>query len=183
MIFKPGGVQIPLKYMHLTIDLMNPADWPAVRDIYLQGIATGHATFETTPPDWEQWDAGHLVDCRLAARRLGRLIGWAALSPVSHRAVYAGVAEVSVYVSTDARRQRIGDGLMDALVSASEQHGFWALQSSIFPENEASLKMHLRHRFRLLGRRERIARLHGVWRDTILLERRSHVVGIDEGIN
>lgn len=164
--------------MNLTIASMRPTDWPAVRDIYEQGMATGHATFETAAPDWQVWDAGHLVDCRLIASDAGRVLGWSALAPISRRAVYSGVAEVSVYVAVEARGQRVGDTLLGALIKASEAHGIWTLQASIFPENDASLRLHQRHGFRLLGRRERIARHYGVWRDTVLLERRSRVVGI-----
>ncbi len=158
---------------------MRSSDWEQVRAIYLEGIATGQATFETEAPGWEQWDAGHLSDCRLVARADGGILGWAALSPVSRRAVYAGVAEVSVYVSAGARGNGIGDALLAALIAASEQQGVWTLQAAIFPENRASIALHLKYGFREVGRRERIARHHGIWRDTVILERRSKVVGID----
>jgi phosphinothricin acetyltransferase len=163
--------------MTYTIDSMRPDDWEQVRAIYLEGIATGHATFETTAPNWEAWDSGHLTDCRLVARDGAKILGWAALSPVSRRLVYAGVAEISVYIASDARGKGLGSRLMAALIAASEEHGFWTLQASIFPENRASVALHLKHGFRELGRRERIAKLHGVWRDTVVLERRSSVVG------
>jgi L-amino acid N-acyltransferase YncA len=165
--------------MDFTIDLMRPQDWEFVKAIYLEGIATGHATFETEAPDWERWDAGHSPQCRLVARNGDGVLGWAALSPVSKRQVYAGVAEVSVYVAATARGLGVGGALMRALIEASEKHGVWTLQAGIFPENQASLALHFRHGFREVGRRERIARHHGVWRDTVILERRSSVAGVD----
>jgi L-amino acid N-acyltransferase YncA len=165
--------------MDFVIESMQPRDWEFVREIYQEGLATGHATFETEAPNWEQWDAGHSPDCRLVARGSGGVLGWAALSPVSKRRVYAGVAEVSVYVGASARGGGVGAALMRALIEASEQNGIWTLQSAIFPENRASIALHLKHGFRELGRRERVGRLHGVWRDTVLLERRSRVIGVD----
>jgi L-amino acid N-acyltransferase YncA len=165
--------------MDFVIESMRPEDWEYVRAIYLEGVATGQATFETDAPDWERWDAGHLPQCRLVARNSEGVLGWAALSPVSRRIVYAGVAEVSVYVAASARGRGVGGALMRALIEASELHGVWTLQSSVFPENQASVALHLKHGFREAGRRERIARHHGVWRDTVVLERRSRVVGVD----
>jgi phosphinothricin acetyltransferase len=165
--------------MEFVIDSMRPRDWDQVRAIYAEGIATGQATFETEAPDWERWDAGHLPECRLVARSRERILGWAALGPASKRKVYAGVAEVSVYVAASARGRGVGGALMKSLIEASERHGIWTLQSSVFPENQASLALHLRHGFRELGRRERIALLHGVWRDTVVLERRSRIAGVD----
>lgn len=149
------------------------SDWPAVRAIYEEGIATGNATFETAAPEWATWDAARLPCCRLVARRGHRVRGWAALSPVSSRAVYGGVAEVSIYVAAAARGQGIGRLLLDGLVVASEEAGIWMLQAGIFPENAASLALHRACGFRVVGRRERLAQLHGVWRDALLLERRS----------
>ena len=157
---------------------MQPGHWEQVRRIYLEGIATGDATFETDAPAWEQWDAGHLTDGRLVACTEGSVSGWAALSPVSSRCVYAGVAEVSVYVSRSSRGQGVGSALLNALIQDSEAQGLWTLQASLFPENTASLALHLRHGFREIGRRERIGKMNGIWRDTILLERRSSIVGI-----
>lgn len=165
--------------MDFIIDSMRPQDWEFVRAIYLEGIATGQATFETEAPDWERWDAGHLPQCRLIARNGAGVLGWAALSPVSKRQVYAGVTEVSVYVATSARGAGVGGALMRALIEASERHGVWTLQSSVFPENQASLALHFNHGFREVGRRERVARHHGVWRDTVVLERRSPTAGVD----
>ncbi len=156
---------------------MQPGDWPQVREIYLQGIGTGDATFETAAPDWPAWDAAHVPACRLVARGGDAILGWAALSRVSLRPAYSGVAEVSVYVATAARGQGIGQALLCRLVEESEREGFWTLQASIFPENPASLRLHASCGFREVGRRERIGRLHGRWRDTLLLERRSQVVG------
>jgi phosphinothricin acetyltransferase len=165
--------------MDFVIDSMQPRDWELVREIYIEGMATGQATFETEAPDWERWDAGHLRQCRLVARNSDGILGWAALSPVSKREVYAGVAEVSVYVAASARGHGVGAALMRALIEDSERHGVWTLQSSIFIENQASVALHINHGFREVGRRERIARRHGVWRDTVLLERRSRAVGVD----
>jgi phosphinothricin acetyltransferase len=162
---------------NVTIRQLEATDWQQVRAIYLQGIATGQATFETEPPSWDDWDATHLQFARLVALADGELCGWAALSPVSKRAAYAGVAEVSVYVAEDFRKQGLGLKLLQRLIAESEQHGIWTLQASVFPENTATVALHKRCGFREVGRRERIGRLNGVWRDTMLLERRSEVVG------
>ena len=161
----------------VSIRPMTPTDWPAVRAIYEEGIATGHATFEQAAPAWDVWDADHLPDCRLVAERGGEVVGWAALSAVSGRCVYAGVGEVSVYVGAPARGQGVGRRLLAALVEASEQSGLWTLQAGIFPENVGSIAVHERCGFRVVGRRERIGQMHGQWRDILLLERRSEVVG------
>jgi len=163
----------------LQISPLVATDWPDVRQIYWEGIQTGHATFEEQPPTWEAWDAAHLNTCRLVARIDGTIVGWAALSPVSSRRVYAGVAEVSIYIAEKARGQGVGRRLLQALIDTSEQEGFWTLQSGVFPENTASVALHQKLGFREVGRRERIGRLHGVWRDVLLLERRSPVVGAD----
>jgi L-amino acid N-acyltransferase YncA len=160
-----------------TIVEMTADDWPQVRAIYLEGIATGNATFETSAPEWEAWDAGHLASCRLVARGDGKVIGWAALSRVSGRCVYAGVAEVSVYVSERERGRGAGKALLGALIASSEENGIWTLQAGIFPENAASVTMHQRAGFRIVGRRERLGAMNGVWRDVLLLERRSKVTG------
>lgn len=165
--------------MSLDIVEMTPDDWEAVKTIYLEGIATGQATFETEAPAWEPWDAAHHGFGRLVARRGGRVVGWAALSPVSRRACYAGVAEVSVYVAADTRGQGVGRALLMAEVAESERRGIWTLQGATFAENEASLRLQRQCGFRVIGRRERVARLGGVWRDTVLTERRSPVVGVD----
>lgn len=158
---------------------MKPGDWGQVRSIYLEGIATGHTTFETGAPSWEKWDAGHLQVARLVARKGDRVLGWAALSAVSSRDVYRGVAELSVSVGEECRGQGIGRALLEVLIEESERNGIWTLQAAIFPENTASVKLHLRCGFREVGRRERIAKLNGVWRDTLLFERRSKTVGVD----
>jgi L-amino acid N-acyltransferase YncA len=151
--------------------------WPAVLRIYLEGIATRQATFETVAPEWEGWDAAHHPFARLVAVREGELVGWAALAPTSKRPAYAGVAEVSVYVAEGEQGRGTGSRLLGALVDASEAHGTWTLQAAVFPENAASVALHRRHGFRVVGRRERIARLDGRWRDVLLLERRSRSVG------
>lgn len=170
--------------MEFLIEKMKPADWPRVRQIYLEGINTGHATFEVEVPDWSEWDARHLKDPRLVARINQELAGWAALSPVSTRKVYAGVAEVSIYIGENFRMQGIGSALLAALITASEQHGIWTLQAGIFPENQASINLHLQHGFQILGRRKKIGKMtfgefSGTWRDVVLMERRSKLVGID----
>jgi phosphinothricin acetyltransferase len=164
--------------MKLEIRAMTAKDWQDVRAIYLAGIATGQATFETECADWTKWNAAHLPAPRLVAIAEGKIAGWAALSPVSGRAVYAGVAEVSVYVDAEQRGKGVGSSLLEALVKESEQNGIWTLQASIFPENTASTSLHKSCGFRELGRRERIGRRNGVWRDTLLFERRSKLVGI-----
>jgi phosphinothricin acetyltransferase len=158
---------------------MEERDWPAVSEIYADGILTGNATFETGVPDWKKWDSGHLRTCRLVARLDGSVVGWAALSPVSGRCVYAGVAEVSVYVAERVRNRRIGLRLLASLVEASEGEGIWTLQAGIFPENIASIRIHERCGFSIVGIRRRIGQMNGRWRDVVLMERRSQVVGID----
>ncbi len=158
---------------------MTAEHWEQVRAIYLEGIATRQATFETDAPTWEAWDAAHLREPRLVARGVDEILGWAALSPVSSRCVYGGVAEVSVYVCEGGRGRGVGRALLEALIGESEREGIWTLQAGVFPENAASVKLHLRCGFREVGRRERVAKLKGRWRDTILLERRSTVAGVD----
>jgi len=157
---------------------MQPHDWDSVRAIYLEGIATGNSTFEQTAPDWQTWDQGHLPSCRLVARGGGEILGWTALSPVSRREVYAGVAEFSIYVAERARGRGIGAALLHALIEVSEREGIWTLQSGIFPENTASLELCRRFGFRVVGTRERVGRMAGRWRDVVLLERRSAVAGV-----
>lgn len=159
---------------------MRSTDWTEVRAIYLEGIATGNATFEVDAPSWEAWDAAHLSAPRLIARGPdGAALGWAAVTPVSGRCVYAGVGDLSVYVAAAARGKGVGRLLLEALILASERAGLWTLQAGIFPENEASLALHRSCGFREVGRRERIGTLLGVWRDVLLLERRSRNVGKD----
>ena len=158
--------------MNYVIDQMRNEDWEQVRAIYVEGIRTGDATFETEAPSWEGWDDAHLTFARLVLREDTAVLGWAALSPVSKREVYRGVAEVTVYVAETARGRGIGRALLLALIAESERNGIWTLQASIFPENTASVALHRRCDFREVGRRERIAQLHGVWRDTLLFERR-----------
>ena len=151
---------------------MTPEDWPAVEAIYAEGIATGDATFETEAPTWAEFDAGKLLEHRLVALEGELIVGWAALSATSARTCYAGVVEHSVYVASQARGQGVGNALLEALLSGADAAGIWTIQTSVFPENEASLALHERVGFRVVGRRERIAQLDSVWRDTILLERR-----------
>ena len=151
-------------------------DWPAVRAIYQAGIATGDATFETAVPDWEGWDAAHLAEHRLVARRDGRVVGWIALAPVSDRCAYAGVAEDSIYVAPDAQGHGVGRALLTAALASAERAGIWTVQTGIFPENQASVRLHAACGFRVVGVRERLGRLNGRWRDVLLLERRSPVI-------
>ena len=149
--------------------------WEEVAAIYAEGIATGHATFETSVPSWDEWDRAHLREHRLVATD-GAVLGWAALAPVSDRCVYGGVVEDSVYVAAAARGRGMGRALLDALVASTEAAGIWTIQTGIFPENESSIRLHERAGFRIVGRRERLGRLDGEWRDVLLLERRSPVV-------
>jgi L-amino acid N-acyltransferase YncA len=162
--------------MNVTILSMLESDWNEVRTIYAEGIATGQATFETEVPSWQLWDESHRPDCRIVARRGDRIVGWAALSPVSRRRVYAGVAEASVYVRESARGQGVGKALLQALIAESERCGIWTLQGAVFPENTASVVLQKSCGFREVGRRERLGQMHGVWRDVLLMERRSKVL-------
>jgi L-amino acid N-acyltransferase YncA len=155
---------------------LQPADWDAVAEIYWDGMRDGLATFQTEVPPWPEWDAAHLSGHRLVADLLGEVVGWAALSPASTRRCYAGVAENSVYVARGARGLGIGRALLEALVAGGEAAGIWTIQTSIFPENRASLALHERCGFRVVGIRERIGKRDGIWRDTVFLERRSEVV-------
>jgi len=157
------------------IDLQ-PAHWPAVKTIYEAGLATGNASFQISAPPWEEWDAAHLKHSRLVSTLNDQVVGWAALTPVSGRCVYAGVAEVSVYVHPDSRGLGIGEELLQELIIESERKGIWTLQAGIFPENTASLRIHEKTGFRQVGFREKIGQMNGIWRDTILLERRSKIV-------
>ncbi len=159
----------------LHLRTMAENDWPKVAEIYAQGIATGQATFETETPSWEKWDSSHLQSCRFVAEKDGEVVGWAALSPVSSRCVYGGVAEVSVYVSTTQLGQKIGTQLLKQLILTSESEGFWTLQAGVFRENTGSIRLHTTLGFREIGYREKIGQMNGIWRDTVLLERRSQV--------
>jgi L-amino acid N-acyltransferase YncA len=152
---------------------MTAEDWPAVAAIFAEGIATRAATFETEPPDYSAFDASHHAEHRLVAAEDGLVVGWVALAPTSSRACYASVAESSVYVAEGARGRGVGRALMEALLASADTGGIWTIQAGMFPENAASLALHERLGFRLVGRFERIAQLDGVWRDTVLLERRS----------
>ena len=155
---------------------LEPDDWPAVAEIYWDGMRGGLATFETEVPSWETWDAGHLHGHRLAADLMGEVVGWAALSPASKRRCYVGVVENSVYVARQAQGLGIGRALLEGLISDAETAGIWTIQTSIFPENRSSLALHERCGFRIVGTRERVAKRDGAWRDTVFLERRSEVV-------
>lgn len=157
---------------------MTEKDWPSVAEIYRQGIETRNATFEKDVPTWEKWNAGHLPVCRIVATSDNSVVAWAALTPVSGRCVYAGVAEVSVYVSNSHKGLKIGTKILEKLISESEDGGIWTLQAGIFSENKASIKIHENLGFRIVGYREKIGKMDGVWRDTILLERRSKNMGL-----
>ena len=161
------------------IDTMRPQDWEQVREIYIEGLETRNASFELEPPSWEEWDRRHHQECRLVYREGDRVLGWGALSPTSARRVYRGVAEVSIYIGKGQLRKGLGRKLLRALVECSEEKGFWTLQGGIFPENVASIKLHEECGFRLVGRREKVGQHFGVWRDTVILERRSKKVGIE----
>ncbi len=158
---------------------MTQADWKSVSQIYAEGISTGFATFETTVPDFESWDKAHIKECRLVVEANGKIMGWAALSPVSSRCVYGGIGEVSVYISTKSRGLGLGKTLLEKLIKESEAIGYWTLQSGIFPENEASVRLHKKVGFRFIGRREKVGKTKdGVWKDNLLFEKRSKNVGI-----
>jgi L-amino acid N-acyltransferase YncA len=169
----------PGKKETFSVENLTAEAWPEVEKIYRAGIATKNATFEQQAPDWQTWNSNHRGDCRLIASLGGQIVGWAALSNVSGRCVYAGVAEVSIYVDPEFQGRGIGDRLMKALITESESKGIWTLQAGIFPENGKSIQLHLRNGFRIIGTRERIGKMDGVWRDTVLLERRSDRVGAD----
>ena len=158
---------------------MTPDDAKTVLAIYDYGLRTRNATFETTVPSWSAWDAGHLDFSRLVFERDKQVIGWAALAPMSRRHCYRGVAEVSIYVAEGFSGQGIGSTLLKRVIESSEKNGIWTLFASVFPENDATVRLHLRHGFRQMGTRRRIAQLDGVWRDTLILERRSEKVGTD----
>ena len=168
-----------MKLPSTELRIMTSDDWSDVARIYAEGLETGNATFQQTVPSWNEWNNGHIQSCRLVATVDGIVAGWAALSAVSSRPVYAGVAEVSVYIGKDFRGIRIGDQLMKSLIEESEKEGFWTLQSSIFPENQASVHLHEKYGFRIMGYRKKVGKMNGIWRDTMIMERRSKIVGID----
>lgn len=161
----------------VTLSALLPEHWPQVISIYEEGIKTCNATFEQIAPGWEDWNDSHLPDSRIVALNDDKVVGWAALAAVSGRCVYAGVAEVSIYVAENFRGKKIGNALLQELIKQSEANNIWTLQAGIFPENKASIKMHEANGFRTVGYRERIGQMNGVWRNTVLLERRSNIVG------
>jgi L-amino acid N-acyltransferase YncA len=173
--------------MVIKIEEMLPEHWAEVAQIYAEGMATGNATFQTEVPNWTTWDGDHLPYGRLIARKTGKkdvytegssILGWAALTAVSGRCVYAGVAELSVYVAASARGQGVGKLLMNNLIKDAEINGLWTLQAGIFPENLGSVQLHLKSGFRQIGYREKVGKMDGIWRNTLLFERRSLVVGV-----
>jgi L-amino acid N-acyltransferase YncA len=161
----------------MNIEFLRIEHWPEVKEIYEKGIATGQATFQTAAPEWDEWDRSHVSSPRLVMVNNNKVVAWAALTPVSGRCVYAGVAEVSVYVDPESQGKGIGKQILQQLILESEQQEFWTLQAGIFPENKASLKIHEQLGFRILGEREKIGKMNGVWRNTVLLERRSKIAG------
>lgn len=164
----------------MEIRAMQTSDWEQVSQIYAQGVATGFATFEQDIPSFQSWDQAHIDQCRLvAAEEAGKILGWAALSAVSSRCVYGGVGEVSVYIASDSRGKGVGKLLLQRLIEESEKAGFWTLQSGIFPENKASIHLHEKVGFRYIGKRERVGKINGSWKDNLLFEKRSNIVGID----
>jgi L-amino acid N-acyltransferase YncA len=170
--------------MKYSTDTMKAKDWGQVRSIYLEGIGTGNSTFESDAPDWDKWNSGHLPAHRLVVREGRRVLAWAALSPVSTRRVYSGVAELSLYVAAEQRGKGIGSTLLEAMIRSTEEAGLWTLQGGIFPENTASLSLVKKHGFRQIGRREKIGKMTygphaGTWRDVIVVERRSTVAGVE----
>jgi L-amino acid N-acyltransferase YncA len=162
----------------ITIEPMTAGSWSEVARIYEAGIATKNATFETKVPDWHSWDKAHRKDCRMVAKVNNKIVGWVALSDVSDRCVYSGVAEVSIYVDSEFRGMGVGDKLMDALIKESELNGIWTLQAGIFPENTGSIRLHHKYGFRTVGTRKSLGKLGNEWRDVLLLERRSNLVGV-----
>ena len=163
----------------IAIRPLREADYPAVRAIFEEGIGTGISTLETEAPEWAAWNAAHIAACRLVAELDGRVVGWAALCPVTPRPVYAGVVELSIYITAAARGRGIGRKLLDALVEASEREGHWTIQSNVWPENEASIRLHKACGFRIVGLRQRVGLCRGRFHDILLIERRSPVVGVD----
>jgi len=163
----------------MEIRKMTKDDWPQVARIYDEGINTGFATFETKVPDYKTWDNAHVKECRLLAMDKTQVLGWAALSSVSSRCVYGGVAEVSVYIGENARGKGVGKALMLQLIQQSEKAGYWTIQSGIFPENKASIQLHEKVGFRFIGKRERVGKTsEGLWKDNLLFERRSKIIGV-----
>jgi L-amino acid N-acyltransferase YncA len=160
----------------VTIEELRPEHWPGVVRVFEEGIATRNATFETEAPSWDAWDSSHLVEHRLVALRGGEVVGWAAVSPVSDRCCYGGVVENSVYVAEAARGQGVGRRLLEELIASTEAAGIWTIEAGMFPENEGSIRLHERVGFEIVGRRKRLGKLDGVWRDVVLLERRSESV-------
>lgn len=162
---------------NITISEMRPSDWNRVREIFIEGIQTANATFRTEAPTWDEWDKDHLKLCRFVAKQDGEVVGWVALTPVSSMAAYSGVMEVSIYIASIAAGKGVGSRLLQKVIELSEQNNIWTLQALIFPENIASIKLHSKHGFEQVGIRKRMGRLNGVWRDVVLLERRSYIVG------
>ena len=152
--------------------------WPQVKAIYESGVATGNASFSKKAPEWDEWDKSHIKNCRLIAADESDVLGWAALTAISDQCTFEGVAEISIYIAENSRGKGIGKKLLATIIIESEKNNFWTLESRIFPENLSSIKIHVENGFRIIGSRERIAKLNGIWRDTLLLERRSTKIGI-----
>jgi phosphinothricin acetyltransferase len=171
--------QVVAKSLKMIVRYLLPNDWNAGASIYKEGIATGLATFEKNVPSWETWDTSHMKSCRIIVENENKVMGWAALTPVSDRCVYNGVAEISVYVAKRQRGKGIGSKLLEELIKLSEAEGIWTLQAGIFPENVSSIELHKKMGFRIIGLREKIGKLDGVWKNNCILERRSKIVGVD----
>jgi L-amino acid N-acyltransferase YncA len=169
---------VATNFIFMNIEPLTQKHWPEVKAIYKSGVATGNANFSFAEPEWASWDKAHVSNCRLVMAKKSEVLGWAALSAIHDQCVFAGVAEVSIYIAENARGQGIGKQLLRALIDESEKNNFWTLEARIFPENVASVRIHEENGFRIIGSRERIGQLHGVWRDTLLLERRSIKAGI-----
>lgn len=164
--------------MDYEVEVMKASDWAQVAEIYTEGIMTKIATFQSAAPSWEEWNKGHCESCRLVARTGDTILGWAALSPVSSRCVYAGVAEVSIYIGKKYQGQKVGTALLEKLIELSEENGYWTLQSGIIKENTSSLTLHRKCGFREIGYRERLGKMdNGKWHDVVLVERRSKLIG------
>jgi len=164
---------------HMVIDKMIPYDWDRVREIFIEGIQTGNATFRTEAPTWNEWEKDHLTNCRFVAKQNGEVVGWVALTPISSMLAFSGVVEVSIYIASSAAGMGVGSRLLQQVIESSEQNNIWTIQSMIFPENVASIKLHRKFGFEEVGTRKQIGKLNGVWRDVVLLERRSTIVGVD----
>lgn len=167
----------------IIINEMIPSDWGQVKEIFMEGILTANATFRTEAPTWDEWDKGHLKNCRFVAKQNGEVVGWVALTPISSMLAFSGVVEVSIYISASAAGMGVGSRLLQQVIDSSEQNKIWTIQAMIFPENIASINLHRKFGFEEVGTRKQMGRLNGVWRDVVLLERRSNKVGVSRSLD